>query len=254
MMSLGIHEMRTSFMPNLGANIHYAHAMSSQEEEEQFSWALPKINLITKTLKTLPDLKRVADFGCRNGNEATFFRDQVGIQEMHGFEISEEPLISAKARGIIPHVWISGELPCPVDSDFFDAVVAGDIIEHLIDTDIFLEELKRVVRPGGYLLITTPNLAWWWSRIRLLQGKVPGGLGSVSFQYSRDPAVDKKHLRLSINSEWLNLFRQHNLECVSVTGYNFPGLLRSPLNKLDNWLTKFPTLAHSNLFLLQKPN
>ncbi len=43
----------------------------------------------------------------------------------------------------------------------FDAVFAGEIIEHLLDTVAFLRECHRVLRPGAVLVLTTPNLAYW---------------------------------------------------------------------------------------------
>lgn len=238
----------------LGANAtEYSQLMSLEEEQVEFQWASEKIRLLIKTLRQLPSRERVADIGCRAGGQAAYYQEQVCIQEMHGFDIAEAPLTAARKKGIVTHVWISGLSPCPVDDNFFDAVIAGDLIEHLMDTDVFLSELWRVVHPGGYLLITIPNLAWWWSRFRLLFGKVPAGMGSVSFKYVKDRAVDKKHLRVSVNSEWLHLFQQHGFECVSVIGYNYPGLLRKPLNIVDRFITQYPSLAHSNLFVLRKP-
>jgi 2-polyprenyl-3-methyl-5-hydroxy-6-metoxy-1,4-benzoquinol methylase len=239
---------------HLGANaIEYTKEMSDEEEQQQFNWASKKIALLIETLQQLPQRERVADVGCRTGGQAAYYKAQAKIAEMHGFDISEAPLEVAKRAGIVTHVWISGESACPVEDNFFDAIIAGDIIEHLMDTDIFLQELQRVLRPGGYLLITTPNMAWWWNRIRLLFGKIPANVASVSFRVSLDPAVDLKHLRVSVNSEWLNLFAQHHLECVSIRGYNYPKLLRWPFNWFDHLLNRYPSLAHSNLFLLRKP-
>lgn len=46
----------------------------------------------------------------------------------------------------------------------FDCIVAGDLIEHLEDLSGFLECCKRHLRPGGSLLITSPN-PWYWRYI-----------------------------------------------------------------------------------------
>jgi ubiquinone/menaquinone biosynthesis C-methylase UbiE len=239
----------------LGANAdEYGQAMSLEAEQVEFRWASEKIRLLIETLHMFSQRERVADIGCRSGGQAAYYQEQAGIREMHGFDIAPAPLAEASKKGIIAHEWISGASPCPVEDNFFDAVIAGDLIEHLFDTDIFLEELLRVVRPSGYVLITTPNLAWWWSRLRLLFGKIPCGIGSVSPQHSQDKAIDIKHLRVSVNSEWIHLFSQHGFEFISVKGYNYPSLLRQPFARLDKILTKYPSLAHSNLFLLRKPD
>ena len=243
----------SSLLSSMGANItEYSQALSIEKESAEFDWASEKIKLLITFLKSLPNCNRVADIGCRTGGQAAYYRDQADIHEMHGFEISSAPLLEAEKKGIVGHEWISGISTCPVEDNYFDAIIAGDLIEHLLDTDVFLEELVRVVKPEGYLLITTPNIAWWWNRIRLLIGKVPANIGSVSFNHARDVAVDKKHLRVSVNSEWHYLFEQHGLEVVATEGYCYPKLLRSPLNLLDVWMSQHPGTAHSNLFVLRK--
>lgn len=44
----------------------------------------------------------------------------------------------------------------PYESGIFDAVVSSDVIEHLRDVDLYLNELKRVLKPGGVAIISTP--------------------------------------------------------------------------------------------------
>lgn len=77
-------------------------------------------------------------------------------------------------------------LPLPLRDAAFDAVFAGEIIEHLVDTDLFLSEIARVLRPGGVAIVTAPNLASFENRLRLAIGKHPrwveyrvGGEGHV---------------------------------------------------------------------------
>jgi 2-polyprenyl-3-methyl-5-hydroxy-6-metoxy-1,4-benzoquinol methylase len=57
----------------------------------------------------------------------------------------------------------------PFPDGEFDMVLAGEVVEHLLDTIGFLRECRRVLRPRGVLLLTTPNLAYWrnllqWAR------------------------------------------------------------------------------------------
>ena len=68
------------------------------------------------------------------------------------------------------HVDLEEEnLPFPDNS--FDLVVSLEVIEHLWNTDHYLSELKRVVKPNGYVLITTPNYNYWSFRLRALFGQ-----------------------------------------------------------------------------------
>jgi SAM-dependent methyltransferase len=56
----------------------------------------------------------------------------------------------------------------PFDDDAFDAVVAVEVIEHVEDQFAFLRELARVAKPGGMVIVTTPNVLNINSRLRTL--------------------------------------------------------------------------------------
>ncbi len=59
----------------------------------------------------------------------------------------------------------------PYSDDWFDAVLFCDVLEHLSEPISCLREIRRVLRRGGYLFLTTPNLSSLYNRIRLLFGK-----------------------------------------------------------------------------------
>jgi 2-polyprenyl-3-methyl-5-hydroxy-6-metoxy-1,4-benzoquinol methylase len=89
-------------------------------------------------------------------------------------EISEALAEQVRERGIGDvrvHDLASGPLPYPDGA--FRAVFAGEIIEHLVDTTAFIAELRRVLEPRGVAVITTPNLASFENRVRMLLGRYP---------------------------------------------------------------------------------
>jgi 2-polyprenyl-3-methyl-5-hydroxy-6-metoxy-1,4-benzoquinol methylase len=89
-------------------------------------------------------------------------------------EISEALAEQVRGRGVDDvqvHDLASGRLPYEEGS--FRAVFAGEIIEHLVDTTGFLGEVRRVLAPGGVVVITTPNLASFENRVRMLFGRYP---------------------------------------------------------------------------------
>jgi 2-polyprenyl-3-methyl-5-hydroxy-6-metoxy-1,4-benzoquinol methylase len=98
---------------------------------------------------------RVLDVGCGEGQLTAAIAD-AGF-EVVGVDVAEEPLRRARElhAGIdVRLVPLDGEWPLP-DAGF-DAVWAGETIEHVTDTAGWLSELRRVLRSGGSLLLSTP--------------------------------------------------------------------------------------------------
>lgn len=62
--------------------------------------------------------------------------------------------------------------PYPYQDGFFDCVIFCEIVEHLLlNPDFAVLEMRRILRPGGYLLISTPNAARLSNLVRLARGK-----------------------------------------------------------------------------------
>lgn len=70
-------------------------------------------------------------------------------------------------------------LPFPDDS--IDHIVACEIIEHMRSPHSFLREIRRVLKPGGILIVTTPNICCLKNRIKLLCGKFPVNVAMADF-------------------------------------------------------------------------
>ncbi|GAB3006274.1 class I SAM-dependent methyltransferase [Saccharothrix stipae] len=61
----------------------------------------------------------------------------------------------------------------PLRSGSVDGVLLGELVEHLFEPQALLRECHRVLRPGGVLVVTTPNLATAQDRLRFLSGRSP---------------------------------------------------------------------------------
>lgn len=79
----------------------------------------------------------------------------------------------AALRAGVPAVALDVGEELPFRSGVLDGVFAGEIIEHLYDPALLLRECHRVLRPGGVLVLTTPNLAPAQDRLRFLLGRAP---------------------------------------------------------------------------------
>ena len=63
----------------------------------------------------------------------------------------------------------------PYDGEYFSTVLCGELIEHLFDDPMHLmSEVNRILKPGGYLVLTTPNIAGLRGISAILQGYHPG--------------------------------------------------------------------------------
>jgi len=63
--------------------------------------------------------------------------------------------------------------PIPIDNSSVDIVIAGEIIEHLINPFRFLLEINRILKKNGQLILSTPNEVDIKSRFKVLLGKLP---------------------------------------------------------------------------------
>lgn len=92
----------------------------------------------------------------------------------------------------------------PVESATFDAVTADEVIEHMLDEGAFLGECRCVLRKGGTLVVTTPNLAYSLNRLRVLIGKTP------LFVYA------PYHYHFHTRQTLVSLLQEHNFSVVKV--------------------------------------
>ncbi len=88
-----------------------------------------------------------------------------GAAAVTGADVAETALRRARARHPgVAFERVPFEGPLPFEDGSFDVVWASEVIEHVADTARFLSDVRRVLVPGGRLLVTTPN----HPRLRLL--------------------------------------------------------------------------------------
>jgi len=92
-------------------------------------------------------------------------RDQMGIENFVSINLNEQRL--------------SDHVP---EGTQFDVVFCGEVVEHLFSPDALLVDLKTLLAPGGLLVLSTPNLAYWPNRILLPLGISPLFLENSAWQ------------------------------------------------------------------------
>src|SRR5262249_171673 len=136
----------------------------------------------------------------------------------------------ARARGIDV---VGGDLnePLPYASESFDVVHSNQVIEHVVKTDVFAREIRRVLKPSGYALVSTNNLASWHNVFSLLLGSQPTPC-HVSDEYvvgnrldprrgERHPERGATHLRIFAFEGLRELLELHGLrvDVLATAGY-----------------------------------
>lgn len=131
---------------------------------------------------------KILDIGCYNGTigELLIKRNN----DVYGIEANQDAAQLSIRKNIKVTVQ-DIESKFNFESHLFDVVVAAEIIEHILDTDFFIEEIKRVLKPKGALVLSTPNSASLGRRLFLLIGKNP--YFEASFGYP--PYAHAGHIR-----------------------------------------------------------
>lgn len=111
--------------------------------------------VIRETQKGRP--RRVLDLGCGNGNVLAALRAG-GTEELFGLDLSEQMVRQAQLRlkeGARIRTGDAASLP--YEDGFFDAVVCCASFHHYTQADKALEEMRRVLRPSGRLILGDPT-------------------------------------------------------------------------------------------------
>jgi SAM-dependent methyltransferase len=137
------------------------YELQTHQAEDQHWWYRGRRTVIERVMNglELPSGARILDAGCGSG------RNMVELARhgtVTGVELSKTSVDIARSRGA-GEVIEGSVLEMPLADDSFDLAVTLDVIEHLQDDLGALRELRRLVAPGGALLVTVPAYQWLWS-------------------------------------------------------------------------------------------
>lgn len=105
---------------------------------------------------------KALDLGCRDG----YWSEKLKEQGYDVVAVDIEPHYANALR-------VDANERLPFNDDEFDLVWCAEVIEHLTDPEFTIRECKRVLKPGGVLLLTTPNRGFWLYRVIGWTGLLP---------------------------------------------------------------------------------
>lgn len=210
----------------------------------------------------------VLDCGAASGEvfDILAARSSLTQAQYRGIEWNPELAKQGQARGLDI---LQGDLNrgIPHDNESFSGVYALSVVEHLLNPCRFLKDCHRVLRPGGELVLLTPNISTYFTAALILMGKMPSSgphpdsdallkqeeLFKVSSDsHQQDTEADTPvHRHLVVFSYRVLQSYLHMLGFGEVRGYGFglypfPNAMQSALERID------PYHCHQMVFIAKK--
>lgn len=174
--------------------------------------------------------KRILDIGCATGYLGQALKQPDNF--VAGVDVAESAV--AEARKVLDAAYVVDVENEPWPEDFvtqpFDLVICAEFIEHLFDQDAFLQHIKKIMKPGGRLILTTPNFLLWNNRLRMLLGRF--GPKEALFDQSHIHLLSYRGFKEKIAQAGFTVVAEHNIW--------YP-----------NWLEKIHAILPPNLFVFQ---
>lgn len=129
--------------------------------EDHYWWFVSRRELVDSLVEhlQLPSRPIIVDVGCGTGATALLLQRHGTVI---GVDISPLALSWSRQRGL-SNLLLAAAERLPILRDSADVVVATDILEHLDDDIAVLREFYRILKPGGYVIVTVPAYRILWS-------------------------------------------------------------------------------------------
>lgn len=179
--------------------------------------------------------KRIASVGSGPGVDIEFLSPE---NEVHAIDILDEALQIAESKGLIPHeIDLNGNLALPFENEWFDVVIATDILEHLFEPKRLLLEIGRVLRADGFVILSVPNHFYWKRRLSIFFG------GGIVLPFHNSKQWDYFHIRFFTSKGFEELLDEAGFSIVQRHYDHFITIPRGLPRVVDRKLAvRFPDL------------
>ncbi len=132
--------------------------------EEKHWWFASRRDMVLRLIKDLKLSKKskILEIGCSGGPLLTILKNE-GFENVFGIDISENAIQVSIERNIL-NTSVMDAQSMNFDSEMFDLVIASDILEHIEDDFLALNEWNRVLKIGGCLIVFVPAFQSLWSK------------------------------------------------------------------------------------------
>lgn len=200
---------------------------------------------------------KILDLGCAEGVFSKQIIKKIGIEKLYVVEMIDEFIHNLPINQIIP-IKANLNKTMPFKSESFDVVHSNQVLEHLYNLDNFIEEIVRILKPGGYCIISTENLASTHNIFALLLGMQPfsttvstkrRGIGNPLALHGNSDIPEKyvfgTHIKVITLLALQDLCKYYGLKIEKTvsSGYPpFPNFIAKWVLRLDRWHGIFITV------------
>lgn len=194
-----------------------------------FDHSNPVPGYVDQLKKWVGKKNKILDVACGGGYYGAIFIESGN--EVHGIEISKT-LVQKSLEKKIKAIQADVEEPFPYPDKTFDKVLTIDILEHLFFPGSTLQEVHRVLKKNGEIIVNVPNASSWFLRFLMLFGRL-----QFTGQGKDLPAWKEPHIRFYTLKTLSDMLRAHGFEVVESRSVfvGFPGMFGSitpfPINK-----------------------
>lgn len=233
---------------------------------------LKRLNFIETKIQSLKKLDlNILDVGCGNGNISRFLGSK-GFKVL-GIDISESSIMKARYLNGFENVsfrHLAAEELIGIEK--FDVVVCSEVIEHLDNPQLVVDQLRKLLNPGGLLIVTVPNgfgprelfitkpLQWMKKKLPPVYSFVNRFKKALGFSGAtvQSDAENLTHVQFFTKSSLVKLISNNELKLIGFNGSNFvegvfPISLISKksiaVQKFDCWLADKLPVSFSSGFM-----
>lgn len=109
------------------------------------------------------------DLGCDDGVVTIMMANKISTKKVYGVEIVKKQIALAQKKGILVEEFNLNDRFIYKDESF-DVIHANQVIEHLYNSDNFISEIYRILKPNGYAIISTENASSWCNIFASIMG------------------------------------------------------------------------------------
>ncbi|KKU92324.1 MAG: Methyltransferase type 11 [Microgenomates group bacterium GW2011_GWA1_48_10] len=201
--------------------------IKSENELEYFLTHQNRYRFILEQIAklNLPPAAKILDIGCFPLH--LFKALELAGYEVFGVSSKHEPVKNARVVSLNIE-----KDKMPFANDFFDLGLFSEVMEHLLYSPlVYLEKLRKVLKPDGYLLLTTPNAIHLKHRLELLVGKSPHFPLFQLYESTADnDYIYHRHNREYTLPEIREIVRKAGFDIQSATSFNAYSPFREKLH------------------------